>query len=150
MKRTILLLGTAAACLGFAVTASAAAGPTLVIRHQVRGCHSWSLNGGPYKAATTLHVRRGTTLKVVDNDIMPHLLVQTGGPKAVLRKVPSSTADVKTPLRGSGLMAHLGASVTVRFPKAGVYRFTTKAGEDYVEAKTIGEDNVLRLTVVVS
>jgi hypothetical protein len=36
--------------------------------------------------------------------------------------------------------------------KAGVYKFTTKAGEDYSWAsnmKTTGEDNVLRLTVTV-
>jgi hypothetical protein len=49
-------------------------------------------------------------------------------------------------------MRHMGATSVVRFSKAGVYRFTTKAGEDYKFArgtKTIGEDNVLRLTVTV-
>jgi len=48
-------------------------------------------------------------------------------------------------------MAHMAATAKVRFAHAGVYRFTTKAGEDYMEGmKTIGEDNVLRLTVKVS
>ena len=39
----------------------------------------------------------------------------------------------------------------VTFSKAGVYKLTTKPGEDYMKGmKTIGEDNVLRLTVKVS
>jgi hypothetical protein len=38
----------------------------------------------------------------------------------------------------------------VTFTKPGVYTFTTKAGEDYMSGvKTIGEDNVLKLTVTV-
>ena len=42
-------------------------------------------------------------------------------------------------------------SAQITFTKPGVYHFTTKAGEDYMAGmKTIGEDNVLRLTVVVS
>ncbi len=49
-------------------------------------------------------------------------------------------------------MSRMGASVKVVFSKAGTYRFTTKAGEDYkgINVKTIGEDNVLHLTVTVS
>jgi hypothetical protein len=44
----------------------------------------------------------------------------------------------------------MSATLRVTFPKAGVYTFTTKVGEDYMSGvKTIGEDNVLRLTVVV-
>jgi hypothetical protein len=38
----------------------------------------------------------------------------------------------------------------VTLTQKGVYRFTTKPGEDYSWArsmKTVGEDNVLRLTV---
>lgn len=58
---------------------------------------------------------------------------------------------MKTDLKGPGLMAHMGATVKVSFTRPGVYRFTTKAGEDYMPGvKTIGEDNVLRLTVRVS
>jgi len=48
-------------------------------------------------------------------------------------------------------MTHMGASTKVVFSKAGVYRFTTRAGEDYMSGmKTVGEDNVLRLRVTVS
>ena len=39
----------------------------------------------------------------------------------------------------------------MKFAKAGVYTFTTKAGEDYMKGiKTIGEDNVLKLKVTVN
>jgi hypothetical protein len=50
------------------------------------------------------------------------------------------------------LLAKMGASLKLTFTRPGVYHFTTKAGEDYpgVTLKTIGEDNVLKLTVVVS
>ena len=38
----------------------------------------------------------------------------------------------------------------VTFTKAGVYTFTTKPGEDLMSGvNTIGEDNVLKLTVTV-
>jgi hypothetical protein len=49
-------------------------------------------------------------------------------------------------------MLHMSATVRVTFGKAGVYKFTTKPGEDYpgMAMKTIGEDNVLRLTVKVT
>jgi hypothetical protein len=48
-------------------------------------------------------------------------------------------------------MARMGARTKVTFTKAGTYRFTTKVGEDYMKGvKTVGEDNVLKLTVVVS
>jgi hypothetical protein len=47
-------------------------------------------------------------------------------------------------------MSKLAAWTTMKLTQKGVYRFTTKAGEDYAWAgsmKTVGEDNVLRLTV---
>lgn len=50
-------------------------------------------------------------------------------------------------------MNHMSAQARVVFAKVGTYKFTTRAGEDYPAMKgmqTIGEDNVLRLTVVVS
>ena len=111
---------------------------TLAIRHQVRGCHTWSFNGGAYKASQKITVARGTTLSVIDNDVMPHKLVQLSGPQVRLI---------------SPAMSHMSAKATVAFVKRGTYRFTTKPGEDYPAMngmKTIGEDNVLRLTVVVS
>jgi len=130
-----------AAVLAFAAAASAAApNATVVIRHQQRGCHTWSINGGAWKATQKLTIVHGTTMIVIDNDVMPHQLVQKTGPAARFT--------------GKRLMAHMGASVKVTFPKAGTYIFVTKAGEDYPMMagmmKTIGEDYVLRLTVTVS
>ena len=48
------------------------------------------------------------------------------------------------------MMGHMGAKAKITFPAVGTYRFTTKAGEDYMPMKTTGEDNVLGLTVTVS
>ncbi len=104
----------------------------------MRGCHAWSFQGGAYRASVSVNLARSTTLAVVDNDVMPHTFVQVSGPKATIAR-PA--------------MTHMSATATVVFPKAGVYRFTMKAGEDYTWAgspKTIGADNVLRLTVTVS
>ena len=83
-----------------------------------------------------MHLVRGTTLTVVDSDVMPHKLVQTSGPSLRLT----------TPA-----MRHMSAQAKVVFAAKGTYTFKTKAGEDYMPGvKTVGEDNVLRLTVVVS
>ena len=49
----------------------------------------------------------------------------------------------------AGLMPHMGAVLRITFPQPGVYRLRTKSGEDYIPLKTVGEDNVLRVTVVV-
>jgi plastocyanin len=138
LKRTSLLLALAVT-LGLAVVASAAAAPgnaSVLIRHQVRGCHAWSANGDAFKASQSITLRHGGWLAVTNNDVMPHTLVLTSGP--ALR--------IAHPKLG-----HMGASLKITLIKPGVYHFTTKAGEDYMAGmKTIGEDNVLRLTVVVS
>ena len=123
-----------------AATPVAAAPPTLVmqITHVMMGCHIWSLNGGPARAAQKIQVPVGSTLKIVDNDVMPHNLIQVGGPA-----VSISGAE----------MAAMSAASTVTFSKPGVYKFTTKAGEDYPDVnvgETVGEDNVLNLRVVVA
>ena len=128
------------ALVALAVAGSAIAAPrsaTLTIRHQLHGCHSWSFNGSSWKAAQTISLAKGATLKVVDNDIMPHKLVQLSGPKATLTQ-PA--------------MAHMGATAKVRFLTRGTYVFKTRAGEDYpmpMKMETVGEDNVLRLVVTV-
>ena len=143
MRRTIRirrLVAVLAACAAALLVSSASAqgtAATLTIRHQVRGCHTWSFNGGPYKAAQWITRSRGATLAGKNNDVMPHKLVRTSGPAVQLR----------TPL-----MNHMGAIARVRFTKAGVYHFKTKPGEDYSWAskmETKGEDNILRLTVTV-
>lgn len=154
MKRTILLTALGAAVLAIALPATAApGGASLVIRHQVRGCHSWSLNGGAWKAAQHIRLGRGGSLVVTNNDVMFHELIKTSGPAVVFKLVKSGTAmkgTVKLPW-APGLMGRMGATVKVTFPKAGVYRLTTKFGEDYMPmGDTVGEDNVLQAIVTVS
>jgi hypothetical protein len=133
---TILVgLLASAVLVGAALGAPRAA--TLTIRHQTKGCHTWAFTGGAWKATQQITLAKGAKLTVVDNDIMPHTLVQQSGLRAKL----------STPA-----MRHMGARATAVFSKTGTYVFRTKAGEDYPSMsnmKTIGEDNVLRLVVTV-
>lgn len=136
MNRTISVLAVAGGAFALAAPASSHDGPVLIIRHQTRGCHAWSYNGNADKASQVLSLKQGTHLTVGNNDVMPHKLVQLAGPVAKLV--------------GSPKLNSVGKAVEVRFMKPGVYRFTTKAGEDYSNGiKTIGEDNVLKLKVTV-
>jgi hypothetical protein len=132
-KRTILL--TALVGLVATTSASAASTATIMISHQMRGCHMWQLDNGKPKAALTVTLKAGTMLRFVDNDVMPHKLIQLAGPKLRL---------------SHATMSHMSASTSVKLVTKGVYRFTTKAGEDYPRVssmKTMGEDYVLHLTV---
>jgi plastocyanin len=125
----------ALAALAFTSAAPAHGAATIAIRHQMHGCHSWSFNSGPFKASQSVSVKAGTVLRFTNNDVMPHKLVQAAGPKVRIAH-PN--------------MSKIASSATVTLTQKGVYRFTTKAGEDYSWAgtmKTVGEDNVLRLTV---
>jgi plastocyanin len=139
-KRIRRLVAALAACGAALLVSSASAhgtAATLTIRHQMRGCHTWSFDGGAFKATQSIRLSRGATLAVKNNDVMPHKLVRTSGPAVQVR-----TAS----------MSRMGAVARVRFTKAGVYHFKTKPGEDYSWAsnmETKGEDNVLRLTVTV-
>ena len=140
LKRTSLFLAVATAALlaGAASAAPAASHAALLIQHQVHGCHAWSVNGGALKAKQSITLHRGGFLTLRNNDVMPHTLVLTSGPKLAI---------------AHATLGKVGASLKVTFTKPGVYHFITKAGEDYPRMsgmKTIGEDNVLRLTVVVS
>ena len=47
----VLVLGMGAALLVPAIAAAAPSTASVTIRHQVRGCHSWSVNGGPFAAS---------------------------------------------------------------------------------------------------
>ncbi len=118
--------------------AAGAKNATITIQHQMRGCHAWSVNGGPYRAGLTARITHGATIKFINNDVMPHKLIKTSGSAVHFL--------------GKAAMNHMSASTKVTFSHAGVYRFTTKAGEDYpgMAMKTVGEDNVLRLVVKVS
>jgi len=140
MQRRHKIRGAAlalAALSALAVTSAAPAGggATITIRHQMRGCHSWSFNSGPFKASQSITLKAGTVLRFTNNDVMPHKLVQAAGPK--MRLVHPN-------------MIKMASSATVKLTQKGVYRFTTKPGEDYAWAgtmKTVGDDSVLRLTV---
>jgi len=133
IKRSLVLVAAAATV----AVPSAAAGTTatITISHQMKGCHMWQLGNANPKVNLAVTVKAGTVLRFVDNDVMPHRLIQQSGPK--LRLVRPN-------------MNHMSASTSVKLVRAGVYRFTTKAGEDYPSMrsmKTIGEDYVLHLTV---
>jgi plastocyanin len=127
-----------AVALAVAAPAFASQNRTITIQHQKHGCHAWAVGAaGTYKASLSVSLNRGASLKFRNNDVMPHVLVQTSG----------SSVKIVAPA-----MRRMGATASVRFSKAGVYRFTTKAGEDYKWAskvETVGEDNVLRLAVTV-
>jgi plastocyanin len=137
-KQTIRGAALALAALAaLSVTSAAPAGgtATIAIRHQTRGCHSWAMNSGPFKASLSVSVSPGTVVRFTNNDVMPQKLIQTAGPKVRLTH-PN--------------MSKMASSATVKLSNKGVYRFKTKAGEYYAWAasmKSTGEDNVLRLTV---
>jgi plastocyanin len=140
MQRKLKIRGAALALAALSALVVTSAAPahgtgTIAIRHQMRGCHSWSFNSGPLKPSLSVSVKAGTVLRFTNNDVMSHKLVQTAGPKMRL-----SHAN----------MSKLASSASVKLTQKGVYRFTTKAGEDYSWAgspKTVGEDSALRLTV---
>jgi plastocyanin len=135
--RTICIGALLAAMLALAAPAGAAPGAQIVIRHQLKGCHTWAVDSEAFQAAHTVTVVRGTTFTLVNNDVMPHTFIQLSGPKLAFVHP---------------LLNHMGAKLKFTVAKPGTYRFTTKAGEDYkgMAMKTIGKDNVLKLTVVVS
>jgi plastocyanin len=140
MQRRHKIRGAALALAALSALAVTSAAPavgtgTIAIRHQTRGCHSWSFNSGPFNPSLSASVKAGTVLRFTNNDVMPHKLVQAAGPKVRLAH-PN--------------MIKMASPATVKLTQKGVYRFTTKAGEDYAWAgsmKTMGEDNVLHLTV---
>src|SRR5438067_27438 len=113
MKRHLLSVSLATALAAVVVGAAAAASggstASILIRHQVRGCHSWSLNGGPFQASQSLSLRNGAALTITNNDVMPHKLVLLSGPAVSIK-------NLQTPFRmgihgtfGAGMMAHMGA-----------------------------------------
>lgn len=154
IKRTIplfTLLVLAGVLAALAPAASSSSQASLVIRHQTRGCHSWSLNGGAYRTSQTIIIRRGGSVSVTNNDVMPHKLIKTSGPAVTYTRLKVGSMMGLKGTFPPAMLAHMSASSKFTFAKAGVYRFTTKAGEDYMTGiKTVGEDNVLHLTVRVS
>jgi plastocyanin len=153
-KPTIPMLALLAVVSAGAIASGASAAgnaSTLVIRHQLRGCHSWSANGDPYKARQAIKLTRGGSVNVTNNDVMPHKLIETSGPAAVITRLGAGTGMGMKGMMPPAMLGRMGSSSRVTFSKPGVYKFTTRPGEDYMSGvKTVGEDNVLRLTVTVS
>src|SRR3954468_9039202 len=112
MRRFIALL-TIGAATAAALAATASASPTtsILIRHQVQGCHTWSVNGNGYAAAQKIVVRPMTKFTITDNDVMPHTLVQLSGPK-----VSFAAPAMNKP----------GAHASFQLFKKGTYVFRTK------------------------
>lgn len=137
-RTTLLALAMLVAALATTAVASAATpGASVLIRHQVRGCHAWAVNGGAFAARHSLTLRAGASVTFTDNDVMPHQLIELSGPRVAMHKT-------------AGMMGHMGATTAVTLSKPGIYRFGTKPGEDYMSGyKTTGPDNVLRLTITV-
>jgi hypothetical protein len=139
LTRFSLLLPFAVAAILVSGAASATSAPghaSILIRHQIQGCHAWSVDGGAFKARQSITLRRGGVLSVLNADVMPHTLVLTSGPSLHI---------------ANARMGKMAAALNVTLVHPGTYRFTTKPGEDYFSGvTTTGPDNVLRLTVVVT
>jgi hypothetical protein len=125
--------------------ASAAAGSTRVaritIRHQAQGCHAWSVDGGPYRARLAITLPSGGTIDFMNDDVMPHRLVQLAGPRLTM-----PPQMIRSTFKHPG-----GGNVSLRFGTPGTYRFRTVDDDDSGAAAfaTDGPENLLRLTVVV-
>jgi plastocyanin len=155
-KRTLPILAAAAIAVTGAIgaTASASSGAagqsSVVIRHQLHGCHSWSVNGDGYNPKQALTLHRGGSFTITNNDVMSHKLIETSGPAVKITRVSAGMGMGDKGTFAAPMMARMGAESKVTFAKAGVYTFTTKPGEDFMAGvKTVGEDNVLKLTVTV-
>jgi plastocyanin len=148
IKRTTPLLAVLALAGILAASAPAAANQaSLVIRHQARGCHSWSLNGGAYAPSQAVVLNRGGSVSITNNDVMPHQLIKTSGPAVAITRLSSGMGMGKSS-SSPAMLGRMGAAARLTFTSAGVYHFMTKPGEDYMKGiKTVGDDNVLRLTV---
>lgn len=151
--RMIQLLSLSVLAGALAAGAPAAAGSdpvvaSLSIRHQAQGCHAWSLDDGPYRVHQLVAIAPGQAIDVTNNDVMSHELVETSGPKVTYTRVTLGAPMGRTRTYPPAMLARMGATTKITFARAGVYRFTTKAGEaSMVALPTVGADNVLRLTV---
>jgi hypothetical protein len=133
--KKLILAGVTSVAL--AAAPGVAASPTfrLAIVHAVRGCHVWSA-GSVSRPAAKISLKRGTRLEIRISCPMDFDFSQTAGPKLDLR-APRTFA---------------GTTRTIVFRKAGVYKLTAKNVQTSEEMglQTLGPDNVLTLTVVVS
>jgi hypothetical protein len=151
----VLGAALATSALASATTKKPARSATLVIEHQQRGCHSWSLNGGPLGVRRTIHLARGGYLTLTNNDVMAQELVKKSGPAVHEQLIgPRGMGQVMkgddmAAMAGPYTLNHMGARLKATFAKAGVYKFGVEDRGDYMELKTIGKDHQLALTVIV-
>jgi len=136
-EKTVTVMAPAAHMNSGTMMGTAAATPAaskLNIVHVQRGCHVWS-NPTRSGAAMRMMLSAGGTLRVTDEDVDPHKLIQVAGPKVMLGKA-MMTGDV----------------AQISFPTKGVYKFTTRTLEmpGMAEVKTTGPDNHLMLTINVA
>jgi hypothetical protein len=136
MKKLIVALVLVAAAT-FAVTTTLAAGALtkrVTIVHVQKGCHVWSV-GTTRTASFRLSLPKGARLVVVNQDIDMHKLVQVSGPST-----------------RTGPFMMMNQRVSLRFTKAGLYRFHTRVADmrGMPEVKTIGPDHKLVLTIRVT
>ena len=143
--------GAGAVSNATAASQSSVASATILIRHQVQHCHTWAVNGGPFRASQRLNLRRDGTITFINNDVMPHRLIELAGPRVAMRNGTAMAMGAGMHSAAApGVMNHMGATTTIRLKTPGVYRFRTHAGEDYMAGlSTVGADNVLTLTVTV-
>ncbi len=136
MKRISITCSALAVAALVAGSAFAGTNNAVVIRHELHGCHAWSVDGNAFKAAQSLSVKAGATVTFTNNDVMAQPLVELSGGRVVYA--------------GNRALNKPAAVVRVTFAKPGRYVFGTKPGEDYMKGiKTIGADNVLKLVVTV-
>lgn len=155
MKRYALWGAVTGVAVVLVAPTSAAAPPdsaSILIRHQLRGCHTWSLNGGAYRAELDVKLARGGTVTITNIDLMVQKLIRERGPTVRMKAISHDHMKLVGLHRitGSGVMSHMGAALKVTFPRAGTYRFRSEDLGDYFELKTAGEDNRLILVVRVS
>lgn len=120
--------------MGSQTGATTTAADQLTIVHVQKGCHVWS-DAGKQMAAMRLRMHTGQMLRILNQDVDMHRMMELSGP---------------TMMALGGPMAQ-GKTDTVTFTKPGTYVFGTKVSsmKGMPEAETIGPDNNLKLTVTV-
>jgi len=105
--------------------------PALTIVHIVQGCHNWT-NGSKLAEKAVVTMRPGGVMTILNQDVDAHKVVQLAGPKIA-----------------TGKRMVMNATVKLRFPKSGTYRFKTVTSEimGMPMMKTVGPDYRLLLTV---
>ena len=172
MKR-LLLIGTVLLTLAGLVAVVAAARQSQVpsaVQHQLEirfepvGCHSWSLDGGAFKADQTLSLRAGQSVVVVNHDVCTHTLSEKSGrPIAIENLSPTASSqhvhvigfqDYLPPAATSGsaergLMTSVGGRTEATFYQPGTYVLVTHEGDTTLPGawSTVGPDNQLVLHV---